>query len=168
MQSNILEALPGIHGILIGVGAAFFSAFAMFAYQRLQETKDQRDKTILDVEAFSTPSNHIGDGENKLIKDDCALDWDGEAKYILHRATSIYSNLGYEEKHGLPRDSRMHKPNNEDVSNTCRTLYLLPYHLFLTYPFSGKLMAYAQRVTEKTNDNKARPFDIQRLQENAH
>jgi hypothetical protein len=165
MQSYILEALPGIHGILIGVGVAFFSAFAMFAYQRLQETKDQLDKTILEVEAFSTPSNYVGGGQNRLIKDDGELDWDGEAKYLLHHAKSIYSYLDYEEKYDIPRDSRMQKPNDEDVSNTCRSLCLLLHYLFVTYPFSGKSMVHVQGVSEKINDKKALPFDMQRLQE---
>jgi len=63
MDSHILAALPEIHGILIGIGTAFFSGFAMFAYQKLQESKDKLDKIISEVEIFSTPNNFIGGGD---------------------------------------------------------------------------------------------------------
>ncbi|MEB3733159.1 hypothetical protein ULF88_01240 [Halopseudomonas pachastrellae] len=90
MESNILQALPNIHGILIGIGTAFFSGFAMFAYQKLQESKDRLDKVLADVEFFSTPSNFIGGGNTSLVTDKGELDWDGEAKILIHHAKSYF------------------------------------------------------------------------------
>lgn len=165
MDSHILEALPGIHGILIGLGAAFFSGFAMFAYQKLQESKDKLDKIISEVEVFSTPSNFIGGGKNTLIKDDGEMDWDGRAKELMHHAKSIFSYLDYEEKYGIPRNSSSISHTEDDISSTCRELCLMFHYLFVSYPFSGKSMVHVQGVTEKIENKKAQPFNKERLQE---
>lgn len=165
MESHILEALPGIHGILIGIGVAFFSAFAMYAYQKLQETKDQLDKIILEVEAFSTPSNYIGGSQTKLINDEGELDWDGEAKQLIHHAKSIYSYLDYEEKYGIPRDAHTRIPDNDDVLETCKDMCLIFHYLFVTYPFSGNSMVHVAGVSDKINTKKSLPFNMPRLLE---
>ncbi|WP_105169492.1 hypothetical protein [Pseudoalteromonas sp. T1lg23B] len=71
MESSILESLPTIHGILTGIETAFFSGFAMFAYQKLQESKDNLDSVLAEVGNFSTPNTYIGGaGGNNLIADD--------------------------------------------------------------------------------------------------
>lgn len=163
MDSYILETLPGIHGILIGIGVAFFSAFAMYAYQKLQETKDQLDKTITDVEAFSTPNNYIN-GNNTLINSDGELDWDGKAKQLIKHAKSIYAHLDYEEKYGMPKYIGARSPSNDDVLNTCRDLCLMFHFLFVTYPFSGRSVIITG-VTDKVDARKSAPFDLKRLKE---
>lgn len=166
MSSYILEALPGIHGILIGVGVAFFSAFAMYAYQRLQETKDELDKTLFEMEAFNIPTNYVlRSGSHKFIKDNGELDWDIEAKNLLQHVQVIYSNLDAEEKYGAPIDPAMKIQNNADVSTACSDLCTLLYHLFLKYPFSGKSGGQIEGVTEKLNNKKMPPFDKKRFEE---
>ena len=165
MDSHILTALPGIHGILIGVGTAFFSGFAMFAYQKLQESKDKLDKILAEVEVFSTPNNFIGGGKNSLIKDDGEMDWDGSAKRLIHHAKSIFSHLDYEEKYGIPRNTSSTSHTEDDISSSCRELCLMFHYLFVSYPFSGKSMVHVQGVTDKIESKKTQPFNKERLQE---
>jgi hypothetical protein len=165
MQSYILEMLPAIHGTIIGIGAAFFSAFAMFAYQKLQETKDELDKIILEVETFSTPSNYIGSGNIKIINDDGELDWDGKAKELIFYTKGIYSYLDYEEKYGIPRDNYHQVPSENEIINSCRDLCQMFHYLFTSYPFSGKSMVHVGEITNKINEKKSLPFDKKRLQE---
>lgn len=165
MESNILQALPNIHGILIGIGTAFFSGFAMFAYQKLQESKDRLDKILADVEFFSTPSNFIGSGNTSLVTDKGELDWDGEAKSLIHHATSVFSYLDYEEKYGIPRSDFSFSPSEEDILSTAKDLCLMFHYLFVSYPFSGKSMVHIQGVTDKVESRKAEPFSSERLKE---
>lgn len=165
MTSPILDALPGIHVTVIGVGAAFFSAFAMFAYQKVQETKDQLDKVLQEVIEFSTPNNFIGGGKNDLLKENGELDWDGKTKELLHHAKSLYSYLDYEEKYGIQRDRFSREPDNKDVIDTCRKLCLMFHYLFVTYPFTGRSMVHIEGITERIEERKAQPFDSHRLQE---
>lgn len=165
MESNILQALPNIHGILIGIGTAFFSGFAMFAYQKLQESKDRLDKILADVELFSTPSNFIGGGNTSLVTEKGELDWDGEAKSLIHHAKSVFSYLDYEEKYGIPRSEFSYTPSDEDILSTAKDLCLMFHYLFVSYPFSGKSMVHIQGVTDKVESRKAEPFSSERLKE---
>jgi len=132
---------------------------------KTQETKDQLDETLLDVESFSSPTNYIGGSNSELINEEGELDWDGKIKQLLMHATSIYSYLDYEEKYGIPRDSYTRTPDDDEVVETCRSVCLMFHYLFVAYPFSGKSMVNVQGVTEKLNIKKALPFDKQRLHE---
>lgn len=165
MESNILEVLPSIHGILIGIGTAFFSGFAMLAYQKLQESKDKLDKTLEEVAYFSSPSNFIGSNNISLISESGELNWDTEAKNILHHAKSAFSYLDYEEKYGIPRNTFAHTPSDEDILATTRNLCLMFHYLFVSYPFSGKSMVHMQGVSENIESRKAEPFSTERLRE---
>ena len=104
MSSPILDALPGIHVTVIGIGGAFFSAFAMFAYQRVQETKDQLEKSLKGLEAFSTQTNFIGMRNEDLWGKSSGLDWESKVTRLMHHAISLFSYLDREEKYGIPRD----------------------------------------------------------------
>lgn len=165
MESNILQALPNIHGILIGIGTAFFSGFAMFAYQKLQESKDKLDKILVDVEFFSSPSNYIGGGNKSLVTDRGELDWDGEVKRLIHQAKSVFSYLDYEEKYGIPRSEFSHTPSDEKILSIGKDLCLMFHYLFVSYPFSGKSMVHIQGVTDKVESRKAEPFSSERLKD---
>jgi len=166
MDLSILKSLPTIHGILIGIGTAFFSAFAMFAYQKIQESKDDLDAVLSKVGDFSTPTTYIGGGDNKnLILEDGSLDWDEEGKKILHTAKSLFSNLDYEEKYGAPRSPHLSTPNDSEILSTTRALCMLFSHFFISYPFSGKSLVYVNEVSERIESKKNEPFTIERLRE---
>ena len=165
MPSPILDSLPAIHTTVIGFGGAFFSAFALYAYQKVGETKDQLEKVLRDVEAFSTPTNYIG-AQADLLLESGELDWDGKAKRILHEAKSHFSALDYEEKYGLPKFSfERSPPSDEQVISSCRSLCHVLHYVFVSYPLSGRSMVHVQGITEKIEDKKQAPFDDKRLLE---
>lgn len=165
MTSPILDALPAIHATVIGFGGAFFSAFALYAYQKVQETKDQLENVLKEVEAFSSPSNYIGSPEADIFLESGDLDWDGKAKRILFVVKSHFSFLDYEEKYGIPRDTRTHELSDAQVISACRTLCATLHYVFVSYPFSGKSMVHVQGVTEKLEVKKQEPFDEKRMGE---
>lgn len=166
MESSILESLPTIHGILTGIGTAFFSGFAMFAYQKLQESKDNLDRVLSEVGNFSTPTTYIGGGEgNNLIADDGSLDWDGAGKSILHDAKSIFSYLDYEEKYGIPQNASLTAPEDTRICSTTQSLCMLLSQLFVSYPFSGKSMVHISGISERVESKKSEPFTVERIQE---
>lgn len=165
MPSPILDSLPAIHTTLIGFGGAFFSAFALYAYQKVQETKDQLETVLRDVEVFSTPTNYIGSQADVLLESG-ELDWDGKAKRILHEAKSHFSPLNYENKYGLQKSSFEHSPpSDEDVISSCRSLCLVLHYIFVSYPLSGRSMVHVQGVTQNIENRKQAPFDDKRLRE---
>jgi hypothetical protein len=166
MESHILESLPAIHGILVSVGTAFFSGFAMFAYEKLREARDKLSKVLTEVEQFSTPSNFIGSGSTRLVSDAGELDWDGAARDAIRKATSIYSHLDYEEKYGtsLPASLARQNPAQESLE-ACRELCLMFHYLFTSYPFSGRSMVHIKGVSEKLEQRKGSPFNKERLGE---
>ncbi|MBM3363538.1 MAG: hypothetical protein FJY42_12915 [Betaproteobacteria bacterium] len=164
MQSPILDALPSIHTTVIGFGGAFFSAFALYAYQKVQKTKDQLERVLRDVQAFSTPSNYIGTQADLLLETG-ELDWDGKAKRVIHDSKSLFSFLDYEEKYGIPRNTNERQPSDEQVVLACRSLCLALHYVFVSYPFSGRSMVHVQGVTEKLEEKKQELFDEKRLRE---
>jgi hypothetical protein len=166
MESSILESLPTIHGILTGIGTAFFSGFAMFAYQKLQESKDNLDSVLAEVGNFSTPTTYIGGaGGNNLIADDGSLDWDGVGKNILHDAKSLFSHIDYEEKYGIRQNPASSTPNDDRICSTTRSLCMLLSQLFVSYPFSGNSMVHVSGLSERVESKKSEPFTAERIQE---
>ncbi|HHG3339668.1 hypothetical protein [Vibrio parahaemolyticus] len=164
MSSPILESLPAIHVTVIGVVAAFFSAFAVFAFQKVQDAKDKVEKTLKDAEAFGTPNNFIGGSQSNLLSEDGLLNWDACSRDVLHRATSMFSHLDTKAKYGY--DAGYHRePSAEEVSQVASDLMLMLHYVFTTYPFNGKSMVHIEGITDKIEEQKKKPFDIQRLSE---
>lgn len=165
MDLSILESLPTIHGILIGIGTAFFSGFAMFAYQKLQDSKDSLDAVLAEVGDFSTPSNYIGGGSQDLIQEDGSLNWGEEGKNILHSAKSLFSYLDHEEKYGIPRSPHFAEPSDSEICSVNRSLCVLLSQLFVSYPFSGKSLVRVSGVSDRVESKKGEPFTLERIQE---
>lgn len=164
MSSNILEVLPSVHGVFIGVGTAFFSAFVLFAYQKLQESRDKLDKTLSEVESFSTPNNFIG-GDLEAILTDDKLDWDNKAKYLIHSAKSTFSHLDYEAKYGIKTNGLASNYTDEQILSATKNLCCMFHFLFTTYPFSGKSMVSIDGVSCNGEVEKKKPFSSDRLNE---
>lgn len=165
MPSPILDSLPAIHTTVIGFGGAFFSAFALYAYQKVREARDQLVKVLGEIEAFSTPNNYIGTQADLLLENG-ELDWDGRAKRILHEAKSYFAAMDYEEKYGLPKAHFERSPPSEDeIISSCRSLCHVLHYVFVSYPLSGRSMVHVPGITEKIEDKKQAPFDSKRLSE---
>ncbi|MES2491372.1 MAG: hypothetical protein V4607_16420 [Pseudomonadota bacterium] len=165
MPSPILDSLPAIHTTVIGFGGAFFSAFALYAYQQVQETKDQLERVLREVETFSTPNSYISSPVDLLLENG-ELDWDGKAKQILHEAKSHFSTLDYEEKYGIPKGSFERSPlSDEQLILSCRSLCNVLHYVFVSYPLTGRSMGHFHGITEKLEEKKRVPFDNERLRE---
>ncbi|MDW1940880.1 hypothetical protein R7Q10_02560 [Vibrio sp. Vb0599] len=164
MSSPILEALPALHVTIIGVVAAFFSAFVIYAYQKVNDAKEKLDEALKHSMSVSTPDTMLINSNNVYLNEDGTLNWDEKGKEILRRATMPYSYLDYENDYNLPRSSHRMDPSSEEVLSLCNELCLLLTTIFATYPFMSEI-SYAHGQTEKVSDQYSKGFDSERVQE---
>ncbi len=165
MSSPILEALPAIHVTVIGVIAAFFSAFAIYAYTKVHDAKERFDAAIKQSADLTSTNDTMYSGKNKFVTKDGHLDWDNHGKELLRNATSLYSYLDYEEKYGIPRSEYQREPSVENVITTCDDLFLLLSTIFTTYPFWNNGMVHIQGQTDQIKKACMQDFDLKRIQE---
>jgi hypothetical protein len=76
MTSELLKALPAFHGIIIGVSAAFFSAYLIPANQKILEAEDDIINYLKEISNLLAPSIVNNYDAYKLLNDDGSLDWD--------------------------------------------------------------------------------------------
>ncbi|MBE0367605.1 hypothetical protein [Pseudoalteromonas aurantia] len=126
---QILEALPTIHGIFLGIGTAFFSAFALFAYQKYEESKNKLVNVLSEAESYHEGFTMFKD-EN-FISEGGSLDWGGSGKKVLRKAKSFYQDLDYKE-YKIPRQAQ----SDTDIYNTTHSLCSFLSQLISSYLFS--------------------------------
>lgn len=115
MDSAILTALPSIHSTLIGIGAAFYSAYAIYAYQKIQEARIRLERISKDATSFSLNLNtYIFKGNEPLLTNGI-LEYETCKSVIRQPWSSI-------------RD----QPNKEICDNLCSVFSLL----YRSPPFS--------------------------------
>lgn len=156
MPTQILDALPSIHTTVIGFGGAFFSAFSLYAYQKLRETRDRLDKVLDDAKAFSTPRVFIG-GKDDLLLESGEFDWDGKARHLFDEARSLFKFVEYEGKFIQPPD--------EKVKANCRSLCRSLYYVLVSYPFNEPSVMKGHGLIEKLESKNREAFDENRLRE---
>lgn len=125
MSSHILQALPDIHGILMGVSIAFYSAFAIYAYQKLDANNEEINKLVADARRLCTPVLIVTDSKKFLL--DNALDWNNKAEPFLKELRVICKKT---ENRIFPDDCEC----AETIFKLCETFYWL----YVTYPFFGE------------------------------
>ncbi|KJF95339.1 hypothetical protein CTN03_05565 [Photobacterium angustum] len=165
LSSPILELLPAVHVTIIGVVAAFFSAFAIYAYQKVNDAKEKLDAALKHSMSVATPTSMRFGGNNIYLNDDGTLNWDGAGKETLRRASSLYSYLDYEEKYGIPRSEHQPEPSAEEVIAACDGLFLLLTTIFTSYPFWNNNLVQFKGQTDKVSKVCAKEFDLSRIQE---
>ncbi|HIF9075204.1 TPA: hypothetical protein ACX6NV_000013 [Photobacterium damselae] len=165
MSSPILEALPALHVTVMGVIAAFFSAFAIYAYQKVKDAKEKLDEALKQSMALSTPNSMMFNGNNAYLNQDGSLNWDERGKDTLRRATMLYSYLDYEEKYGVPRDPFQRDPSPEEVISACNEIFSLLTTIYTTYPFWNNNAVHIKGQTEKVVQLCSKEFDTTRIQE---
>lgn len=164
MPATILETLPGIHVTVIGIGAAFLSAFVMFAFQKMLEAKDDMHRILEELKSFSTPTHSISHKKYGIsLNDEGEVDWHGDAKNILFHAKSLFSYIDYEEKYGIPKNQFTMEPDPADVVSTCHKLCSMLYYVFVSYPFTGNLICNTEGVSDKVEKKKNQAFSYERL-----
>jgi hypothetical protein len=167
MPSPILDAMPSIHATLIGFGGAFYSAFAVYAYQRLFEAKDKLDRVLRDVEEFGTPNTFYGgpaEHLHTLTDENGQLDW-AKIQRFLHEAKSKFFHLDFEQRYGPTRDGHFQEPSDAEVVETSRKLCMVLSYVLVSYPFLGKSILHIEGITNVLEARKQEPFDRQRLSE---
>ncbi|KLV47694.1 hypothetical protein SH16_01427 [Aeromonas caviae] len=165
MSSPILETLPALHVTVIGVVAAFFSAFAIYAYQKVNEAKENLDEAISQSKSITTPDLIMLSADNAYLNKDGSLNWDDRGKDTLRRATTLYSYLEYEENYGVSRNFSHKEPNPEEVISLCNDLYSLLTTVFTTYPFWNGKLFYNQEQMNAIVPLCSKEVDSKRVQE---
>ncbi|PCK29594.1 hypothetical protein [Pseudoalteromonas piscicida] len=165
MDSPILEALPAIHVTIIGVIAAFFSAFAIYAYQKVNDAKEKLDSVLKRSQSITAPTSFRFGGSNRFVTSEGKLAWDTEGKQLLHNASSCYSYLDHEEKYGIKRSGFEREPEPALVLSLCDDLFLLLSTIFTTYPFWNNGQINVQGQTENVSKLCNQQFDDSRIKE---
>jgi hypothetical protein len=158
----ILSTIPGIHATIVGVLAAFFSAFLIFAYQKVTEAQKKLEKALKVAESVSTPNSFVMNGHSSLIDQNGDLDWDGECKNLIHSAKSIFSHLDT-VKYGINLEPFHRDIAPQDIIKVVDELTPFFYLFFTYYPMNGKSMVTTSQSVVKEPDNKA--FDYNRYLE---
>jgi hypothetical protein len=165
LSSPILEALPAVHVTIIGVVAAFFSAFAIYAYQKVNDAKEKMDAALKRSVSIATPTSMMFGGNNIYLNGDGTLNWDDAGKGALRRASMLYSYLDYEEKYGIPRNEYQHEPDADEVILACNDLFSLLTTIFTSYPFWNNNLVHIEGQTDKVSEACSKEFDLARIQE---
>ncbi len=160
MNFPILEALPSLHVTIIGIVAAFFSAFAIYAYQKVNDAKDRLKSSIRHSISISTPNSILQVGGNKFLNDDETIDWAGVGRMALSRIATIYPCTDRDDGGSQFWFNQKGEPSPEEVISACEELFLLLSTIFTTYPFWNTNV----EVSEETLEEYVAEFDHNRLQ----
>lgn len=160
MSSPILDALPGIHATVISFGGAFFSAFAVYAYQKLREAADNVNRTLKDLETVSSATSHQGANVD-LFLENGELDWDGRVRAIFEDLRTLCQAFeSSSEKTGV----EIPAISEDELVSKCHTLCYVLGETFTSYPFSGRPIAVNAMFAERIEQRKTAPFDAERVE----
>ena len=155
MTSPILDSLPAIHTTVIGFGGAFFSAFAIYAYQKLDEARDKFESTREELDIWSTPTAAISPNFN-LLTENGELNWDG------HATTKLFQiSLLLKERLGHARTEL----SDEEIIDACQYLCSILYLTFTSYPLTGIPLIKINGITDAMEKRRNAPLDFNRLNE---
>ncbi|EMW7177754.1 hypothetical protein AB0533_001611 [Vibrio parahaemolyticus] len=155
MNSPILELLPSIHATIIGIIAAVISAYAVWAFQKITETKDKLIKALDEAEQYTKPRGCKLKG--KLSTDDGLLDWYGAGKDILYKNKSLFLHLDHSDVYGI-KQVRQNEPTEEQILLAGDEMNRLFHQFFNTYPFTRNHNA-------PNGEKSERSFTIEQLQD---
>lgn len=157
----ILENIPGIHATIVGVLAAFYSAYFMFAYQKVTEAKKKLEKVLNVSKDICTPYKSVTNGHSPLIDENGNLDWDEKCKNLIRDAKSIFSFLDTIK----PGTDFQYSYNEEDQKKIMKLVdELTPFFslFFTNYPMNGVSgVTTSQSVLKNINNT----FDYERYSE---
>lgn len=157
----ILENIPGIHATIVGVLAAFYSAYFMFAYQKVTEAKKKLEKVLKVSKDICTPDKSVTNGHSPLIDENGNLDWDEKCKNLIRDAKSIFSFLDTIK----PGTDFQYSYNEDDQKKIMKLVdELTPFFslFFTNYPMNGvSKVTTSQSVLKKINNT----FDYDRYSE---
>lgn len=152
-MTEILGPLAGAHATLVGVIAAFFSAFAAYAYQQLQETRDALDRVIREVGEYRSSRIYIANqGERAYLKDG-ELDWSG-FRDVIRDASGIFRRIEVDAQPSPWPSTYSRTPAPDTILSTTRVLCSLFHYFFVSYPFWGKSNIHVEGISDRLEDRK--------------
>lgn len=155
-MSYILENIPSIHASIIGVLAAFYSAYFFYAHQKIAEAQKSLEKEIKFAEGVATPSSFIY-GEYTFTDINGKLDWDNQGKMLFLEAISIFASK-------YSQDASFRKDNEKQITETVQKLLAFFSLFFTKYPLIGKEPFDHSKLSllDKTSFDNERYAEIQR------
>ncbi|MEZ9643128.1 hypothetical protein AB4289_15420 [Vibrio cyclitrophicus] len=151
MNLPILDSLPAIHVTILGIVGAFFSAFAIYAYQKLNDAQEKLDTAVkLSMDLCSANNVYILDSGNKFLTKDGSLNWNEAGKNTLMDAVYLSETNAVS--------------SSEKVIGICNDLFILFSTIFRTYPFWDEKQ---RNVLVQDNEVLTRSYEIdsERIQE---
>ncbi|MCG0011816.1 hypothetical protein [Vibrio parahaemolyticus] len=157
MSSTILSSLPTIHVTIIGIVAACLSAFVIFAYQKLDESKEKLDRALRDASELSKQNRTFCFTSTQFLSEEGLLDWDGIVKKTFRDAATM--------GRGTASPSTV-EGYDEFVCKLGNELFSFLHLVFTTYPFIGKSTnMLVDDHQQEANKKRDLPFNFKRLEE---
>jgi hypothetical protein len=141
MPSQLLAALPGLHGTVLGIGTAFLSAFFIQAQQKIYEFEDRAEEVRKGMKDFISPAFHFQAGSPDIYDDAGSLDW--VKVQALLRDTRLKCRKSVVED---PYEFEF--LDDEVLLSLCKSFCSTLYRIHVSYPFEGYSMI-ASSQTEK-------------------
>ena len=165
MATEVLQVLAGIHATFCGIIAAFVSAYALYAYEKIQVARDRLDSIAGQVTAAQPDTVFIkGGGTPPYLLPNGELDW-RQVQRRIHTAGTIFMSL--DTAAARPGESEEVRISEGQILEACEDLCTILYHVLTTHPFPGRAVAHIAGVSEtvEPRKHKFREFDRHRLDE---
>lgn len=157
MPIPIIDALPSVHGSLLGIGFSLFGAYAVYAYQKLAETNERLQTILEKAKSFSELRRYEGVESATVLGDDGVLDW-VKVENALRQASMLTDS--YVRSDTLADVKSLER---KEVMSVFEEIIQLMNYFFVSYPFNGHSAVSAGEITKSVNLAKNRPFDVARV-----
>lgn len=150
MSHPILETLPEVHGILLGLGLVFYSAFATHAYQKVHHFQEQiallhtRLMVHFQVEPLAI--------QNPALVGNGTIDWDEVVSLYLKNIVADAESM----------DTENH-PTDERIVQNAYDLCEILFWMLTTYPLFGIEAVDDQSLSLKISSKRDAPIDSARV-----
>lgn len=153
----ILSQIPAIHATIVGLLAAFYTAFFFYAYQKVMESFKKIEEATIFAGFISNPSYiQLNKYDVTFYDESGNLDWRGKCEPLINTAAKMFQHKPFigNEKAKLEFENK--------VVETVEKISSLFHILFTTYPFTGTSIAKPQNTNLI---NKHKKFNYQRYNE---
>ena len=159
MSGSMIQALPSIHGSLLGIGFALFAAYAIYAYQKLAESKKLLSDVTQKAKGFTSLSSPASPGEATLLDAKGVLDWVKVEKVLREVQMIGDSNLHFGPDGRAPVDEK------KNLVQLYEQLMQLTDYFFISYPFCGDLIFSGRSSLDLIKKFRSDDFDISRIED---
>lgn len=158
---QIVENIPAIHATIVGVAAAFFSAFFIYAYQKVTEAQKNLEKVLKTSKDIPIQKSAILGGETSLLDENGNLDWE-RCKGLIHKATTILSDLNI-TRSDTNLSTLQEKNHSQTIIEVVKELNHFFNLFFAHYPMDYQTITTTSHATLRTpihTFDSARYFEI--------